>query len=49
MMRIPCDGTTYVYGDNKSVLFNASSPDYVLKKKPNNIAYHFVRERVVMG
>ena len=44
MMGIPCEGPTYVYGDNKSVLFNTSIPDSVLKKKSQSIAYHFVRE-----
>ena len=34
----------YVFGDNKSVLVNASKPDSVLKKKNNYIAYHHVRE-----
>ena len=36
-----------VYGDNKSVLANASMPDSVLKKKAHSIAYNFVREGVV--
>ena len=44
MMGIPCEGPAYVYGDNKSVLFNTSIPDSVLKKKSQSIAYHFVRE-----
>lgn len=44
MMGIPCDGPAYIYGDNKSVLFNTSIPDSTLKKKSQSIAYHFVRE-----
>ena len=48
MMGIPCSQPSYVYCDNKSVLSNASDPDSNLKKKSNSIAYHFVREGVVM-
>ena len=44
MMGIPCDEPTYVYGDNKSVLFNTSIPESTLKKKSQSIAYHFVRQ-----
>ena len=43
-MGIPCEGPTYVYGDNKSVLCNKMIPDSTLKKKSNSLAYHFVRE-----
>ncbi len=34
----------FIKGDNKSVLWNTSVPDSMLKKKSNSIAYHFVRE-----
>ena len=44
MMGIPISGPTFLYGDNQSVLWNATCPDSVLKKKSNSIAYHFVRE-----
>ena len=44
MLGIPCEIPTLIYGDNKSVLINASVPDSQLKKKSNSIAYHFVRE-----
>lgn len=44
MMGIPCEGPTYVFGDNQSVLCNTTDPDSTLKKKSNSIAYHFVRE-----
>ena len=43
-MGIPCEGPTYVYGDNKLVLCNTTIPDSTLKKKSNSLAYHFVRE-----
>lgn len=44
MMGIPVTGPCYIYGDNKSVLYNTSIPDSTLKKKSQSIAYHFVRE-----
>ena len=46
MLGIPCDEPAYIYGDNQSVLANASVPSSVLKKKSQSIAYHFVREGV---
>ena len=47
MMDIPCSQPSLIYGDNKSVLANASIPDSVLKKKAHSIAYNFVQEGVV--
>jgi len=44
MMGIPVNGPSYIYGDNKSVLWNTTIPDSTLKKKSQSIAYHFVRE-----
>ena len=44
MLDIPCEGCTFVYGDNKYVLYNISIPESTLKKKSQGIAYHFVRE-----
>ena len=44
MMGIPVDLSSFVFGDNQSVLFNTSIPDSTLKKKSLSIAYHFVRE-----
>ena len=44
MMGIPCDEPAYIYGDNKSVLYNTSIPESTLKKKSQSLAYHFVRE-----
>ena len=48
MMGIKIDGSTYVYGDNISVIHNTSKPESVLKKKSNSICYHFVRKAVPM-
>jgi hypothetical protein len=44
MMGIPCDGPSYIQGDNQSVLANTTIPDSTLKKKSQSIAYHFARE-----
>ena len=44
MMGIPVDGPAFIYGDNKSVLSNASIPESVLKKKSNSVAYNFFEE-----
>ena len=44
MMGIPCEGPTYILGDNQSVLANTTIPDSTLRKKSQSIAYHFVRE-----
>ena len=44
MMGIVVDGPSFVYGDNKSVLTNASVPESVLRKKSNSIAYNYIRE-----
>ena len=37
-------GSTYIYGDNQSVLANTTGPDPWLKKKLQSIVYHFVHE-----
>ena len=44
MMGILCEGPSYVYGDNQSMLANTTILDSALKKKSQSIAYHFVRE-----
>lgn len=46
MMSIPLEMPTRVFGDNQSVLANASMPHSTLKKKLSSIAFHFVREGV---
>ena len=48
MMGVKVDGSTYIYGDNMSVIHNTFKPESVLKKKSNSICYHFVREAVAM-
>ncbi len=49
MIGIPIDGPTYFYCDNMSVVHNTTTPESMLKKKSNSIAYHAVREAVAMG
>ena len=44
MMGIPVNGFSYICGDNKSVLANASTPESALRKKSVSVAYNFVRE-----
>ena len=44
-MGCPVDGPTYIKADNMSVVHNCSTPESVLKKKSNSVAYHFCRER----
>ena len=46
MFGFPVDQSTYVFGDNQSVLSNSSKPDSILKKKSSSIVYHFVRKGV---
>lgn len=43
-MGIPVTNCTYIYGDNQSVLVNATVPHSQLKKKANSVAYHHCRE-----
>ena len=42
MMGIKVDEPAFIFGDNKSVLFNTKSPGSTMKKRSNAIAYHFV-------
>ena len=48
MMGVPIDGPTYVFCDNMSVVNNTTTPESMLKKNSNSIAYHAVREAVSM-
>ena len=48
MMGVPISGPTYIYGDNMSVINNATKPESTLKKKSNSICYHAIRESVAM-
>jgi hypothetical protein len=44
MMGLPLDGPANVFGDNQSVVTNASRSESVMKKKHVSICYHRVRE-----
>ena len=46
MWRIPIELSTYVFGDNKSVLAHNSVWHSVLKKKSSSIAYHSGSEEI---
>ena len=48
-MGVLVEAHTYTYGDNMSVVTNASQPASVLRKKSNSIYYHAVCESVAMG
>ncbi len=45
-MGIKVDEPAFVFGDNKSVLYNTTSPASTLKKKSNAIVYHHVGDGV---
>jgi hypothetical protein len=49
IMGIPINVPTHMRVDNMSVVNNTTSPDSMLTKKSNLIAYHFVRECVAAG
>ena len=49
MMGIPIEHCCYIYGDNKSVLYNTTLPESTIKQKSHSIAYHFVREGCARG
>ena len=49
MMGIPFSDPCFLYGYNKSVLYNTTLPESTLKKKRNSIDYHAVREGVATG
>ena len=48
-MGVQEEGTSYVYGDNMSVIYNTSRPESTLKKKANSLCYHAIRELTAMG
>ena len=49
MFGVPIDGPANVFGDNQSVITNASVPESPLKKKHVAICYHRVREACASG
>ena len=49
MFGIPIDDPANIFCDHQSVVTNVSTPDSVLKRKHNSIAYHFCREAIASG
>ena len=49
MMGISFSNPCFVYGYNKSALYNTTLPESNLNKKSKSIAYHAVRELVATG
>ena len=49
IMEIPFSDPCFLYGYNKSALYNNTLPESALKKKSNYIACHAVREVVATG
>ena len=49
MFGVPLDGPANVFGDNQSIISNATIPESPLKKKHVAICYHRVREACASG
>ena len=49
MMGDPLSGSSFIYGDNLSVVQNTQRPESILKKKSNSVCYQVVCEAVAMG
>ena len=49
MVGIPISGPSYIYGDNMSVVHNASRSESVLRSKSNSVCYHAIDKSVAMG
>ena len=49
MLGVTLEGPTHMYGDNKSVVLNGSTPSSILKKKHLSLAYNRVREASAVG
>ena len=49
MMRAPIAGSSLVYEDNMSIIYNNQRPDSTLKKNSNSVCYHVVGDSVAMN
>ena len=49
MLGVSLEGPAHMYGDNKSVVLNCSTPSSILKKKHLSLAYNRVREASAAG
>ena len=45
-LGVPIIGSTYMFGDNKSVVDSASKPHAVLHKRHTALSFHRVREAI---
>lgn len=45
-LGVPIKGKSYMFGDNQSVINNATIPHSALKKRHNALSYHRVREAI---
>lgn len=45
-LGVPINGKSFLFGDNKSVITNATLPHSMLKKRHNALSYHRVREAI---
>ena len=48
MMGVPVEGRTLLFGDNESMVKNTTLPRSTLKKWHNAVAYHRVKQVVVL-
>ena len=49
MFRIPIEGPTNDFCDNRGVVLNSSRPESTFQKKHNGVNYHVVREAATAG
>ena len=49
MLGVPLDGTSWMFGDNLSVVISGTVPSSTLKKRHNALAYHRVCKAVAAG
>ncbi|KAL7559264.1 hypothetical protein ACA910_009039 [Epithemia clementina (nom. ined.)] len=48
-LGVPIQGKSYLFGDNKSIVTNATLPHSILNKRHHLLSYHCVREAVAAG
>ena len=48
-MGVPVDDTSYMFGDNGSVVTSSTIPDSQLGRRHLALSYHYVREAVASG
>ena len=48
-LGVPIQSTSYMFGDNRSVITSSTIPQSVLSKRHNMLSYHRVREAIAAG